>query len=128
VASSGLAIVRFLSIAALLFCLSGPEPAFAHAELVSSVPAANEMAMPAPTELQLKFSEGLELKFSKVRLTGPDNAVIKTGPPKLDASDNSLLIVPLASPLSDGKYTVEWQAVAKDGHKTKGTYSFTSMR
>ena len=60
-----------------------------------------------------------------VGFTEPARAI--AGPPKLDASDNALLIVPLAAPLSDGKYTVDWQAVGKDGHKTKGSYSFTAM-
>jgi len=122
------AFLRFFVLAAWLFCLAVPEQALAHAQLVSSTPAANEMAIPPPTELRLKFSEGVELKFTKVTLTGPGSKAVKTGPAKLDPSDSSLLIVPLASPPADGQYTVNWQAVAKDGHKTKGSYSFTSMK
>ena len=102
--------------------------AFANARLLSSTPAANEMAMPPPTELRLKFSEGLELKFTKVKLTGANNVLVKTGPAKLDPKDNTLLIVPLIAPLTDGKYKVDWQALSTDGHKTKGTYSFDSMQ
>ncbi len=103
-------------------------PAFAHAHLLSATPAADSMAMPPPTELRLKFSEGLELKFTTVKLTGPDKALVKTGPAKLDSGDNTLLIVPLAAPLADGTYTVDWQALSTDGHKTKGSYSFDSMQ
>jgi hypothetical protein len=114
--------------AAVLLSLSLAGPALAHSDLVSATPAANGMAMPAPTELRLKFSEGLELKFTKVKLTGPGKKAVKTGPAKLDPSDNTLLIVPLAAPLPDGKYTVNWQATATDGDKTKGTYSFESMK
>ena len=84
--------------------------------------------MPPPNELRLKFSEAIEPSFTKIILTGPDGAIVKTGPGKLDQSDDGLLIVPLAAPLPDGQYKVNWQAVAKDGHKTKGSYSFTSMQ
>ena len=107
--------------AALLLSLGLASPAFAHARLVSAKPDVNGMAMPAPTELRLKFSEGLELKFTTVKVTGPGKKAIETGPAKLDPSDNTLLIVPLMAPLPDGKYTVDWQAVSIDGHKTKGS-------
>jgi methionine-rich copper-binding protein CopC len=123
-----LAALQWVVPIALLVLLSLPGQIFAHAQLVSSIPAASEMAMPAPTELRLKFSEGLELKFTIVKVTGPDNAIVKTGPLMLDPRDESLLIVPLASPLPDGQYTIEWHVLAKDGHKTKGAYSFTSMQ
>jgi methionine-rich copper-binding protein CopC len=86
------------------------------------------MAMPAPTELRLKFSEGLEIKFTTVKVTGPGKKAIETGPAKLDPSDNTVLIVPLKAALPDGKYTVDWQAVSIDGHKTKGSYGFDSMQ
>ena len=101
--------------------------ALAHAKLVSASPAANEIAMPPPSELRLKFSEGIEIKFAKVKLTGPDKKEVKTGTPKLDEGDKTTLIIPLATPLVDGNYTVTWQVVSTDTHKTKGSYSFQSM-
>ena len=114
--------------ALILFCLGPSGPAFAHAKLVSSTPAANATAMPPPTELRLKFSEAVEVKLTKVNVTGPSKAVVKTGPLKLDEKDKMVLIVPLASPLPDGEYAVEWQTVGKDTHKTRGKFSFTSMQ
>jgi methionine-rich copper-binding protein CopC len=121
------ALARRLSLSFLL-CCAVAEQAIAHAQLVSSSPAANEMAMPPPSELRLKFSEGLELKFTTVKVKGLNGAPVKTGPLKIDASDGSLLIVPLPSPLPAGQCTVDWQVVGKDGHKTKGHYSFISMQ
>jgi copper resistance protein C len=117
-----------IAVAALLLSLGLGGPALAHARLLSATPAVNSMAMPAPTELRLKFSEGLELKFAKVKVTGPDRKAIETGPAKLDPGDNTVLIVPLTAPLVDGQYTVDWQAVSIDGHKTKGSYRFESMQ
>jgi methionine-rich copper-binding protein CopC len=112
----------------LLLLLGSTGQALAHAKLVSATPAENQMAMPPPTEVRLKFSEAIEPKFTKVKLTAPNGTAIKTGPAKLDPADKTTVIVPLAAPLPDGKYTVNWQAVSADGHKVKGTYSFESMK
>lgn len=117
-----------LFVVASLALIPFAGPAFAHAKLVSATPAVGSMAMPAPTELKLKFSEGLELKFSGVKVLGPNEAAVATGPATLDPKDNTLLIVPLKAALPDGKYTVDWHALSTDGHKTKGTYSFESMQ
>jgi methionine-rich copper-binding protein CopC len=117
-----------LAAAVMLLSVTLAAQASAHAKLASATPAAKEMAMPAPSELRLKFSEAIELKFAKVTLTGPGKAKVATGPAKLAADDETTLIVPLTAPIPDGEYTVDWQVVAKDGHKTKGAYVFTSMQ
>ena len=114
---------RNLAVAALL-SLSLPSAALAHARLVSSLPGQNSAIAPVPTELRLKFSEGVELKFTKVTLTGPQLKVIATGPARLAPGDDSLIVVPITGPLTDGKYTVDWQAVSSDGHRTSGAYVF----
>src|SRR5262245_58828623 len=101
---------------------------FAHATLVSASPAQDQMAMPPPTELRLKFSEAIEPKFTKVKVTGPDGKVIKTGPVKVDPADKTTVVVPVAAPWPDGKYKVDWEAVSADTHKVKGPYSFDAMK
>jgi methionine-rich copper-binding protein CopC len=115
-----------LPLSLIILWVAGVGQAFSHAHLVSSVPEANDMAMPSPTELRLKFSEGIELKFTKVQLTGPDKKTVETGPAKLE--DRSTLIVPLIGKLPDGTYTVDWKAVSVDGHKSLGHYTFESMQ
>jgi methionine-rich copper-binding protein CopC len=113
----------------LLLSLALPAVALAHAKLISATPAANGTAMPAPTELRLKFSKAIEIRFTKVKVTGPGEKAIETGAAKLDPADNTVLIVPLTSPLPDGKYTVDWRARAHiDGHTTTGSYGFHSMK
>ena len=116
-----------LATAVLLFSWLSTA-ALAHASLVSEAPAANSIAKPPPTELRLKFSEAIEVKFANVKVIGPDRKEIETRSPKLDPGDKTVLIVPLVMPLADGKYTVEWQVVSVDGHKTKGSYGFDATR
>ena len=109
----------------LLLSLGLATSAHGHANLVNATPAANSMAMRPPTELRLKFSEGIEVKFTKVKVIGPDKGTIEAGALKLDPNDNTVVIVPLMSPLPNGTYTVDWQALSLDGHKTKGEFGFT---
>lgn len=118
--------LRTLALAAA--CLGAVTPAFAHAHLLSSIPASHAKAPQPLTELRLKFSEAIELTFTKVKLTSATKAVIETGAATLAPQDDTVLIVPLASPLPAGTYTVDWQALSTDGHKTKGSYGFESMK
>ena len=113
---------RLGALAALL-SLGLAGPAFAHAHLKSAVPAQNA-TVPAPSTLRLGFSEGLELRFSGIKLTGPGGAAVPTGDATLD-TDGMTLIVPVAGALPAGAYTVDWHALSKDGHTTKGSYAFT---
>ncbi|MCW6506580.1 copper homeostasis periplasmic binding protein CopC [Lichenifustis flavocetrariae] len=100
-------------------------PAFAHAHLKSSTPAADSIVATAPTELDLTFSEGVNLKFTGVKVTGPAKTAVATGNAALGASSDTTLVVPLSDILAAGSYTVAWHALSTDGHKTSGTYTFT---
>jgi methionine-rich copper-binding protein CopC len=101
-----------------------PAPAWAHAHLQTANPAVYTNGV-SPAELRLDFSEGLELAFTTVTLTGPDGAVVATGAPALDPADATVLVVPLTGDLPAGLVKVDWKAVAEDGHKSEGSYSFT---
>jgi copper resistance protein C len=108
--------------------LALPVPAFAHAHLLSAVPAENQMAMPPPKELVLKFSEELNLKFTSVEIVTPDKKKVEVASEALDPKDAKVLIVELKAPLPDGKYTVNWKAFSQDGHKTNGSYTIDAMQ
>ena len=71
------------------------------------------------------MGEAVDLAFTGITVTGPQGAV-RTGPGALDA-EGTTLAVPLPSALGPGRYTVAWHALARDGHKTHGEYSFTVM-
>jgi copper resistance protein C len=117
-------LIRMLVIAAVA-SLGLAGHAFAHAHLKSAAPAVNGTVAASPTELDLTFTEGVDLKFTGVAVTGPGKETVETGEAKLKTGDDTTLIVPLTGPLSPGAYTVAWHALAKDGHKTKGSYTFT---
>lgn len=116
---------RLLSTIFVLFVGLSSQQALAHAHLKVQTPAADATVSSAPKVLTLNFSEGIEPNFSGVKVTGPDNAVVKTGKLDLDPSNNTQVNVPIESELVAGKYQVSWHVVSVDGHKTKGQYSFT---
>jgi len=98
-------------------------PAFAHSHPVSMLPAADS-TVSAPAKVDIHFSEGLEPKFSSITVTNAGGHVINKETSKLADGDNKFLSVPLPE-LGPGVYTVNWVAVAVDGHRSSGEYKFT---
>ncbi|WP_140179474.1 copper homeostasis periplasmic binding protein CopC [Providencia stuartii] len=116
---------RKLSAVAVLFLGMSFQQAFAHAHLKDQLPAEGAAVEQTPESITLNFSEGIEVNFAKVKVTGPNDIVVKTGKPELDPNNDTKVIVPIESKLAAGKYDVNWSVVSVDGHKTKGEYSFT---
>ena len=115
---------RTIVIAAALI-LGFVGEAFAHAHLKAATPAIDGTVATAPKELDLSFSEGVELKFTGVKVTGPSSTAVPTGEAKLGSTGDTTLVVPVSGTLSPGLYKVDWHALATDGHKTEGSYTFT---
>jgi methionine-rich copper-binding protein CopC len=67
-----------------------------HAQLQKATPAVGG-GHGAADEIRLKFSEGVEPRFSGVKLTSANGAVVPLGRAKVDASDPSVLIVPIGT-------------------------------
>ena len=94
-------------------------PAFAHARLVSSDPAANARIKP-PGQIKLLFSEKLEPAFSSASLT---DAAGKTVPVSKSVGGQTITLLPLT--LKPGAYKVSWQSVGQDTHRLTGSFGFT---
>lgn len=100
------------------------KPAFAHAHLVGSEPAADASVRAAPDEVTLRFSEGVEAAFSKVEIKGADGKDVALGKLATNPGDKKILHAKPTEPLVPGAYTVLWQATSVDTHKTKGSFGF----
>ncbi|OLP61742.1 hypothetical protein BJF93_08955 [Xaviernesmea oryzae] len=99
-------------------------PAFAHAHLQAATLADKATIKAAPEAITLRFSEGLSLALSGATLSGEDQSEIGLGEARL-SDDGKSLILPLAAALKPGTYRLDWHVLSVDGHKTKGTTSFT---
>lgn len=112
-------ILKRIAVAAILAALAAT-PAFGHAHLSKSVPAAGA-AVRTPNEIMLVFSEPLEPAFSTIELRDSAGKSVKTG--SIQVKDN-VMRVPLHS-LAAGQYTVRWHVLSVDTHKTEGKFIFT---
>jgi copper resistance protein C len=119
-------MTRLFTTGALAFALmSAALPAFAHPHLTWASPAVDAIIAVLPAQLELHFTETVEPQFTKAVLKTDSGIVVETGAAAIDAKDPAVLIVPLKGATPSGKFIVEWQAVAGDGHKSSGSYGFT---
>lgn len=102
-----------------------PSLALAHAQVDHSTPAKNAIIQTSPANVSLTMTEGLEGAFSSLSLMDAGGNAVPTGKSALAPNDNRTLILPIATVLPAGMYTVKWQALSKDGHKTQGSWSFS---
>ncbi|MGQ0602030.1 MAG: copper resistance CopC family protein, partial [Anaerolineales bacterium] len=113
---------------ALLFvwavCAASALPAFAHAALLASTPAANATLDRAPAQVELLFTEPLEPSFSTITVLNTDGTQVDGGDVRVDPAEPTRMTVSLRS-LVDGVYTVSWKSLSTaDGHVTTGSFPF----
>ncbi|QDW52574.1 copper homeostasis periplasmic binding protein CopC [Burkholderia sp. KBS0801] len=107
------------------------QAAHAHAHPKTMEPAADATLSSAPHEVAIDFSETLEPAFSSIAVTdshgqsvADGKSAVADGKSAVDAGNRKRMHVALTN-LSAGTYTVAWVAVASDGHRTQGRYTFT---
>jgi copper resistance protein C len=112
----------------IIFCVVlltlSPGHAYAHASLYRAVPSDGQVVTPAPTSIKLVFDEPLEASFSLVHVVDQSGRQVDNGKSEVRNDDPKTVEVGLF-PLLPGTYKVIWKIVARDGHKTSGSYSFT---
>jgi LPXTG-motif cell wall-anchored protein len=104
----------------LLIALLLPTGVAAHAELVSSSPAADSVVEAPLEEVVLTFDEAVVGNSSFTVLDTAGNP-IATGSP--DPADPTVMRASLPA-LGGGLYTVEWTSVGEDTGVEHGTFSF----
>jgi methionine-rich copper-binding protein CopC len=102
----------------VLLMLLGASPAFAHAKLVASEPAAGAK-IHSPKLIRLLFSEDLEPAFSGASLIDAGGKTIQAASA---VATRQIGLVPFT--LKPGRYTVTWHSVGHDTHRITGTFSF----
>jgi hypothetical protein len=107
-----------------LLLLAGTASAWAHAFLDHADPKVGSEVAQSPTEVKLWFTQELEPAFSTLTVADAQGQEVDKKDAHLDAKDATLLIVSVPT-LAAGIYTVNWQVVSKDTHKTQGSFKFT---
>jgi methionine-rich copper-binding protein CopC len=98
--------------------------AHAHAYPTHQAPSAGATVSASQKDVAIDFDDGLEPAFSSITVTDAQGKPVTSGKAVVDPSNNKHMSVTL-NPLTPGDYSVAWVAVAEDGHRTQGHYSFT---
>ncbi|MDP4096045.1 copper resistance protein CopC/CopD [Paenibacillus sp. P96] len=113
----------FMSLGlALLFLF--PHLALAHASLMESNPAANEVLSEPPASIQMTFSEHLQPAFLSVQVTGADGSRVDNGDAALSSDNAAVVQAGLRSGIPNGVYTITWRVLSADGHPIQGVIPF----
>jgi copper resistance protein C len=108
--------------AAVVIAILMPCVAFAHVFPQKQSPSAGA-EVSAPASVTIIFDGPLEPAFSSVTVSNSAGKQVNTAKAQVDQHDKSSISLVLP-PLPPDKYTVHWVAVASDGHRTHGDYSF----
>ncbi|NTZ85205.1 copper resistance protein CopC [Burkholderia metallica] len=96
--------------------------AFAHVFPQKQSPSAGAEVV-APTRVAIEFDGPLEPAFSSLNVSNSNGRQVNTAKAEVDPNNTKSIHVPLPT-LPPDTYTVHWVAVASDGHRTHGDYSF----
>ncbi|MBI0330070.1 copper resistance CopC family protein [Burkholderia plantarii] len=118
---------QFAARGAIALLLAAVAPlAFAHAHPTHRTPEAGTTAPVSTAAVAIDFDEGLEPAFSSIKVTDAGGQPVTQGKSSVSGDANKRMSVALAA-LKPGVYTVSWVAVATDGHRTQGAYTFTAQ-
>ncbi|HEY1998254.1 MAG TPA: copper resistance protein CopC [Paraburkholderia sp.] len=98
--------------------------AHAHAYPTHQAPSAGSTVGTSQKDVAIDFDDGLEPAFSSITVTDAQGKSVTSDKSTVDASNKKHMSVAL-NPLTPGVYSVAWVAVAEDGHRTQGHYTFT---
>ena len=115
-----LSLLRLCLLSVLLSSvLLLPQAIFAHADLLSSIPAAGESVQNAPGHIELVFSEpvteGNVILLHEAETYAVAMSVLE---------DGTILRGQVKDDLEAGIYQVVWTATSQDAHTLSGSYQF----
>ncbi|MDR3101297.1 MAG: copper resistance protein CopC [Paraburkholderia sp.] len=117
-------LLRSLRLATGALALAGAQLAWAHAHPTHLQPPAGATVTTAQNTVVIDFDDALEPAFSSIDVTDAAGKSVIREKAAVDPGNGKRMSVALDT-LAAGKYTVKWIAVAADGHRTTGHYSFT---
>jgi len=98
-----------------------PRVASAHAVLVQSSPSADATLKGPDVPITMKFNSRVDASRSTIRLSSPDG---QSKALTIEAAAAPDTLTAKAAGLSPGKYAIQWQVLAVDGHITRGEIHF----
>ncbi len=113
----------FLSGLLLGLVIAVPQVILAHAFPDHSEPRVGSTIEGSPAFVRIWFDGALESAFTTIMVKDSSGGNVDRGDGRVNPSDPTLLEAELPQ-LSPGTYRVIWDVLARDGHRTKGDYTF----
>lgn len=112
-----------ITAATSLLLVASMGQAWGHAHPVQQTPAP-DTTISAPAAVTIVYTEPIEAALSRLNVLDAQGKQVNTAKAHVTDSNHKSLEVALPK-LSPGQYKVQWVAVADDGHRTHGGYTFT---
>jgi methionine-rich copper-binding protein CopC len=113
---------RMFQVVPILTAVVAAQPAIAHSELRSSLPAVGAVLDCPPAQIELQFNEGVPL--TALRLQQADGAEIEL--PRREIREATVEAIELP-PLEPGEFRAEWRIISPDGHDVGGSIPFSVL-
>lgn len=121
-AAGRLVAVLLLILGTLGIGVVGAGPAFAHAQLLSTDPAAGAHLTNPPDHVSLTFGEAVSFVPDGFRLLDHTGSDLTLGDPQ---ESGTKVTVAVPGKLADGAYVFSWRVVSADTHPVAGAIPFT---
>ena len=109
-------------VAAVLVGVSA-SPAFAHATLEQTSPAAGQVLDQPPKKLTLGFNESVEVALGAIRVYNSKGDRLEIGDASHPSGQQSQVQVDVPK-LDDDSYVVTWRVISADSHPVSGAFTF----
>ena len=98
-------------------------PAFAHADLEQTSPAAGQVLDQPPKKLTLGFNESVEVALGAIRVYNSKGDRLEIGDASHPSGQQSQVQVDVPK-LDDDSYVVTWRVISADSHPVSGAFTF----
>ncbi|WP_028610884.1 copper resistance protein CopC [Paenibacillus harenae] len=96
----------------------------AHSPIEKRFPNVNAVMETSPEQVELLFEDPVQIHRSSVIVRNEKEEEVQVGKAQLDPDNNRRIFVAMQQNLPSGKYTVDIDVVAMDGHALKEKYTF----
>lgn len=112
-------MLHAVGMACVVVLVSAPA-AWAHAELLETLPANQQTVASLPSAVRLTFNEPVTTAFGGIKVYGPDGQRVDSG--RVRSRGASVEIRPTSG--GAGTYAVAWRVVSADSHPVRGAFTF----
>ncbi|MGH7988015.1 MAG: copper resistance CopC family protein [Candidatus Binataceae bacterium] len=115
--------IALLALTGMLGLILWASMASAHAFPLSEQPRVGATIKHPPSRVAIKYDSPIQKLFSKLQVLNSAGAEEASASPSVSSNQRTLSVK--LKPLAPGTYKVRWVVVARDGHRTEGSYEFT---